>query len=46
MLFESALQMTVCAEVAVVDYGVGNIGSVLNMIKHVGGSATVVRDVK
>ncbi len=30
--------------ISVVDYGAGNIGSVLNMIKHVGGRAEVVGD--
>jgi glutamine amidotransferase len=30
--------------ISVIDYGAGNIGSVLNMIKHVGGVAEVVRD--
>lgn len=30
--------------ITVIDYGAGNIGSVLNMIKHVGGLATVARD--
>jgi glutamine amidotransferase len=30
--------------ITVVDYGAGNIGSVVNMIKHVGGTAEVVRD--
>ncbi len=30
--------------ITIVDYGAGNIGSVLNMIKHVGGLATVARD--
>jgi glutamine amidotransferase len=30
--------------ITVIDYGSGNIGSVLNMIKHVGGSAAVARD--
>lgn len=30
--------------ISVVDYGAGNIGSVLNMIKRVGGDATAVRD--
>lgn len=38
--------MTLNVEVAIVDYGVGNIGSVVNMIKHVGGSARVVRDIQ
>ncbi len=28
--------------ISVIDYGAGNIGSVLNMIKHVGGTAQVV----
>lgn len=28
----------------VIDYGAGNIGSVLNMIKHVGGTAVVAKD--
>lgn len=30
--------------ITVIDYGAGNIGSVLNMIKHVGGKAEVARD--
>lgn len=30
--------------ITVINYGAGNIGSVLNMIKHVGGAAEVVRD--
>lgn len=30
--------------ITVIDYGAGNIGSVLNMIKHVGGTAEVARD--
>jgi glutamine amidotransferase len=30
--------------ITVIDYGAGNIGSVLNMIKHVGGRAEVARD--
>lgn len=30
--------------ITVIDYGVGNIGSVLNMIKHVGGVAEVARN--
>lgn len=30
--------------ITVIDYGAGNIGSVLNMIKHVGGMAEVARD--
>jgi glutamine amidotransferase len=30
--------------ITLIDYGAGNIGSVLNMIKHVGGSAEVTRD--
>jgi glutamine amidotransferase len=30
--------------ITVIDYGVGNIGSVLNMIKQVGAAATVARD--
>lgn len=30
--------------VTVIDYGAGNIGSVLNMIKHVGGAVEVARD--
>lgn len=30
--------------ITVVDYGAGNIGSVLNMIKHVGGTAKVARE--
>ena len=30
--------------ITVIDYGAGNIGSVLNMIKHVGGAATVAHD--
>ena len=30
--------------ITVIDYGAGNIGSVLNMIKHVGGKAEVGRD--
>jgi glutamine amidotransferase len=30
--------------ITVIDYGAGNIGSVLNMIKHVGGIAEVARD--
>lgn len=30
--------------ITVIDYGAGNIGSVLNMIKHVGGAAEVTRD--
>lgn len=31
--------------ITVVDYGAGNIGSVLNMIKRLGGTATVAKDV-
>lgn len=34
--------MTDTPMVTVIDYGAGNIGSVLNMIKHVGGTAEVV----
>lgn len=30
--------------ITVIDYGAGNIGSVLNMIKHVGGTAEVARE--
>jgi glutamine amidotransferase len=30
--------------ITVIDYGAGNIGSVLNMIRHVGGTAGVARD--
>lgn len=30
--------------ITVIDYGAGNIGSVLNMIRHVGGEATVTSD--
>lgn len=30
--------------ITVIDYGAGNIGSVLNMIKHVGGTGVVARD--
>lgn len=30
--------------ITVIDYGAGNIGSVLNMIRHVGGQAVVARD--
>lgn len=30
--------------ITVIDYGAGNIGSVLNMIKHVGGTAEVARN--
>lgn len=30
--------------ISVVDYGVGNLGSIVNMFKHVGVSATVVGD--
>lgn len=30
--------------ITVIDYGAGNIGSVLNMIKHVGGAANVAND--
>lgn len=30
--------------ISIIDYGAGNIGSVLNMIKHVGGRAEVVSD--
>ena len=30
--------------ITVIDYGAGNIGSVLNMIQHVGGTAEVARD--
>lgn len=30
--------------ITVIDYGAGNIGSVLNMIKHVGGKGDVARD--
>lgn len=30
--------------ITVIDYGAGNIGSVLNMIKHVGGKSEVARD--
>jgi glutamine amidotransferase len=30
--------------ISVIDYGAGNIGSVLNMIKHVGGQAEIARD--
>ncbi len=36
--------MTVNASITVIDYGASNIGSVLNMIKHVGGTAEVARD--
>lgn len=32
--------------ITVIDYGAGNIGSVLNMIRHVGGSADLARDVE
>lgn len=32
--------------ICVIDYGVGNIGSVLNMIKKVGGQAVAIRDPK
>lgn len=32
--------------ITVIDYGAGNIGSVLNMIKHVGGAAEVARDAR
>lgn len=32
--------------ITVIDYGAGNIGSVLNMIKHVGGTAAVARDAR
>lgn len=31
--------------ITIIDYGAGNIGSVLNMIRHVGGQAAVARDV-
>lgn len=30
--------------ITIIDYGAGNIGSVLNMIKYVGGAAEVARD--
>lgn len=30
--------------ITIIDYGAGNIGSVLNMIRHVGGQAEVARD--
>ncbi len=30
--------------ITIIDYGAGNIGSVLNMIRHVGGVADVARD--
>jgi len=30
--------------ITIIDYGAGNIGSVLNMIRHVGGQAVVARD--
>src|SRR4051812_45175000 len=30
--------------VVIVDYGLGNLASVLNMVRKVGGSATVTRD--
>lgn len=36
--------MTGNPTITVIDYGAGNIGSVLNMIKHVGGTAEVARD--
>ena len=36
--------MTVNAAITVIDYGTGNIGSVLNMIKHVGGTVEVAWD--
>lgn len=36
--------MTGNSVITVIDYGAGNIGSVLNMIKHVGGAAEVARD--
>lgn len=41
---QSALQMTATAKITVIDYGAGNIGSVLNMIKHVGGASEVACD--
>lgn len=31
--------------IAVIDYGVGNIGSIINMLKRVGSSAKVARDI-
>lgn len=45
-LAQSSFQMTENAEIAVIGYGAGNIGSVLNMIKHVGGAAEVARDAR
>ena len=32
--------------IAIIDYGVGNVGSVQNMVEHVGGESVITNDVK